>query len=120
MRLGSMTGCHQMHERSFSFNGYQFPLCARCTGLLFGQITGLFLFVFYIKTDIRILLCLAVISTLMLGIDGLGQLKKLWLSTNTRRLLTGLLCGFFVTVFGIKLIIVLTGIVKTKILGQAL
>jgi uncharacterized membrane protein len=104
MRMGSKTGCHQMNDRSFSFKGFQFPLCARCTGLLLGQITGILLSVFFIKCDIRLLFCLAVFSTLLLGADGVGQLKKLWISTNPRRLVTGILCGCFVMIFIIKLI----------------
>jgi uncharacterized membrane protein len=107
MQMGSKTGCHQMNDRSFSFKGFQFPICARCTGLLLGQITGFILSFFFLKCDIRLLLCLAVFSTLFLGVDGIGQLKKLWLSTNIRRLITGVLCGHFVTVFIIKLIITL-------------
>jgi uncharacterized membrane protein len=110
MRIGSKTGCHQMNDRSFSFKGYQFPVCARCTGLLLGQITGFLLSLFFIKCDIRLLFCLAVFSTLLLGADGVGQLKKLWLSTNPRRFITGILCGYFVTIFNIKLIITLWGL----------
>jgi uncharacterized membrane protein len=107
MRMGSKTGCHQMNDRSFSFKGFQFPICARCTGLLLGQITGFILSFFFIKCDIRFLLCLAVFSTLLLGADGVGQLKKLWMSTNSRRFITGILCGNFVIIFFIKLIITL-------------
>jgi uncharacterized membrane protein len=107
MRLGAKTGCHQMHERSFFWKGSQFPLCARCTGLLIGQAAALFLFLLFVRSDIRILLCLAGISVLIMGIDGLGQLKNIWLSTNPRRLVTGLLCGCFVTIFNINFIIML-------------
>ncbi|MCL2128512.1 MAG: DUF2085 domain-containing protein [Treponema sp.] len=107
MKLGAKTGCHQMNGRSFSFRGYQFPLCARCTGLLAGQAAGLFLFFLYAKFDLRLLFCAAALSVLPLGIDGAGQLKKLWLSTNARRFFTGTLCGYFVTVFNINAIIAL-------------
>ena len=107
MRLGAMTGCHQMYERSFSCKGYQFPLCARCTGLLFGQLAGLLTAALYIKFDIKPFLFLAAVSVVLLGIDGAGQLKNLWRSTNFRRLCTGLLCGYFVTVAGIRLIVIL-------------
>jgi len=99
-----------MRDRSFSFKGCQFPICARCTGLLLGQITGLLLSLFFIKCDIRLLFCLAVFFTLLLGADGVGQLKKLWLSTNPRRFITGILCGYFVTVFNIKLVVTLWGL----------
>ena len=107
MELGSKTGCHQMNERSFSYKNYQFPLCARCTGLLFGQIAALLLFVLFINIDIKLLVFPAVVSILLLGIDGVGQLKNLWISTNPRRLITGLLCGFFVTVLVMRLLLII-------------
>ena len=113
MKLGALTGCHQMNERSFSFGGCQFPLCARCTGLLAGQIAALASFMVYIRLDIRLLLFFAAASVLPLGIDGLGQLKKFWVSNNPRRLLTGILCGYFVTLFNINLIIRLIKFVKS-------
>ena len=31
---GKRMGCHQRPDRSFSFRGRQFPLCARCTGVM--------------------------------------------------------------------------------------
>ena len=34
-------GCHQIPERSFNYKGYQFPICARCTGILLGEIFGI-------------------------------------------------------------------------------
>jgi len=113
MLLGSMTGCHQMNERSFFYKGYQFPLCARCTGLLLGQLAGLLLVVFFLKRDIKLLFCLAAISTLLMGIDGIGQLKNFWQSTNLRRVLTGVLCGCFVTMFNITLILALVDFITT-------
>jgi uncharacterized membrane protein len=58
------------------------------------------------------LLCPAAASIIFLGIDGIGQLKNKWLSTNPRRLLTGLLCGYFVTIFNVKLIFVLIDFVR--------
>ena len=30
--IGQLSGCHRMPERSFFYKGYQFPVCARCTG----------------------------------------------------------------------------------------
>lgn len=40
MRLGDRCGCHQREDRSFKINGWQFPICSRCTGILTGQILG--------------------------------------------------------------------------------
>ena len=104
MQLGAKTGCHQLHERSFFFGDYQFPVCARCTGLFIGQTGGLILFYFLLSVNLKILFLLASLSVLMLGIDGFFQLKKIWVSNNIRRIITGILCGFFVTSFNIKVI----------------
>ncbi len=41
MEAGARLGCHQMPERSFFYKGYQFPLCARCTGVFAGEIAGI-------------------------------------------------------------------------------
>ena len=38
--------CHQKAERSFFINKYQFPICARCTGLLLGYFLGVLIFIF--------------------------------------------------------------------------
>jgi uncharacterized membrane protein len=105
MKMGAATGCHQMHERSFSICGYQFPVCARCTGLGIGQFLGLAFSFILSKYNIIFLLIPALFSLLLLGIDGLGQLKQKWTSTNVRRLITGLLCGFFVMVLFVKAVI---------------
>jgi len=104
MRLGAKTGCHQMHERSLFVRGYQFPLCARCTGLLIGIIAGMASLLLFVNCNIRSLLLLAGLSIVLLGIDGFFQLKKVWVSTNFRRMITGILCGFFVTGFFIRII----------------
>jgi uncharacterized membrane protein len=105
MRLGAKTGCHQRNERSLFLKGYQFPVCARCTGLFFGQLFGLALFFLFTRVDIKLLLVCAAVSLALLGIDGLFQLKGIWVSTNPRRLITGLLCGFFVTCFNARVIV---------------
>ncbi|RGF93239.1 DUF2085 domain-containing protein [Ruminococcus sp. AM54-1NS] len=41
MKLGASAGCHQRPDRSFFFHGWQFPVCARCTGVLAGQLVGI-------------------------------------------------------------------------------
>jgi uncharacterized membrane protein len=38
--IGSLI-CHQRPERSFFFDGHQFPVCARCTGLYLSAGAGL-------------------------------------------------------------------------------
>ena len=104
MKIGALTGCHQMYRRSFSIYGYQFPVCARCTGLGLGQFFGFIFSFVLLKYDILIFIPPAILSLMILGIDGLGQFYKKWESTNLRRFITGLLCGFFVFLFFIKII----------------
>ena len=104
MKIGAKTGCHQMHNRSFSFCGYQFPVCARCTGLGLGHLAGFISSFVLFKYNVIFFLIPAFFSGLMLGIDGTGQYYKKWESTNLRRLITGLLCGFFVILLMNKLL----------------
>lgn len=40
-----------MSERSFFYKGYQFPVCARCTGVIIGQILGAISFSFLILSN---------------------------------------------------------------------
>ncbi|WP_073016826.1 DUF2085 domain-containing protein [Clostridium intestinale] len=81
--------CHQKADRSFFINKYQFPLCARCTGLFLGYILGiLFLFFF---SPLPTLICLSFLAIMF--IDWFLQHKKIKESTNYRRLITGFLCG---------------------------
>lgn len=88
-RLGGMTGCHRMPQRSFFWRGRQFPVCARCTGAFIGYLLGLLLFPFFrLHAAVDLLFC-----ALLFG-DWLLQQVGLLSSTNPRRLVTGVLCGF--------------------------
>lgn len=89
MKIGETLGCHQMPERSFFLKGYQFPVCARCTGVIISAIIATVVFV---KKKLPIGLCIA-LSSIMLFDWGLQylQIKE---STNTRRFITGLIGGF--------------------------
>ena len=95
MKIGAITGCHQRYDRSLIINNYQFPLCARCTGLLFGQLIGLIIFRIFLSIEIYYLLVIFLFFLLILGIDGFGQLKNKWISNNKRRFITGFLCSLF-------------------------
>ncbi len=84
-----MWGCHQKPERSFFISGYQFPLCARCTGILIGYLCSAVLLIFgYV---INYLLCFLFLVPLVL--DGGIQLLFNILSNNTRRFTTGIIFG---------------------------
>lgn len=55
MRVGHSTGCHQDPHRSFAVNSFQFPLCARCSGIMVRYLAGLALAHF---TRIPLLVCI--------------------------------------------------------------
>ena len=81
--------CHQRKDRSFSWKGKYFPLCARCTGIHAGYLSML-LFAFEIwKLDFW----LSVFLMSLTYIDGWVQAFVGIESTNTRRFVTGLLSG---------------------------
>lgn len=91
-------GCHQMPTRSFFVKGYQFPLCARCTGIALGHLTALLFAPFYtFKIKIFILI-------LPLAIDGTIQYITNYESNNLKRVITGFLYGFAFMSLIIKLI----------------
>ncbi len=81
--------CHQRPDRSFFIRGRQFPVCARCTGVYIGEFAALLSYRF-IKPPAA--LCI-VFCAVMLA-DWLIQFFKIRESTNFRRLITGLLCGY--------------------------
>lgn len=89
MKAGASLGCHQMPERSFFFGDYQFPVCARCTGVILSAVIATLVF---FKKKLPISLCIAM-SSVMLADWGL-QYLKIKESTNTRRFVTGLIGGF--------------------------
>lgn len=89
MELGSKYGCHQRADRSFSIGHYQFPVCARCTGILISTIIA---YIIYFKRRIRVGKCVWMMIPMV--IDGILQYMEIYESNNTRRFITGLLGGF--------------------------
>lgn len=93
MRLGRACGCHQLPDRSFYYRNFQFPLCARCTGILIGQfIIGPIVFLLGFRSLIWSFIFIG-----LMGLDGGLQYLKIYPSTNIRRLITGLLSGIAFT-----------------------
>ena len=82
--------CHQKPERSFSIGNYQFPFCARCSGILFGVLIGLPISLVLPLENFYLIILLWI----PMIIDGLVQKHTPYLSNNRRRLITGLLFGF--------------------------
>lgn len=89
MKLGGCTGCHQMPERSFFIKDYQFPVCARCTGVIFGYLIAVPMFLFL---GSRVLFSL--LGCFVMLADWSLQALKRKTSTNPRRFLTGILGGY--------------------------
>jgi uncharacterized membrane protein len=100
--------CHRIAERSFHIGSVQLPLCARCTGMYLGAVTGL---VFQsIRGGKRSkapgwgIIAVLVVFVVAFGIDGLNsylyllkqirpgilpQIPNIYIPNNTLRLLTG-------------------------------
>ena len=87
--VGECSGCHRMPERSFFYRGHQFPVCARCTGVFFGQAGAVICSVFC-----KVPFGLAVLCLSAMGIDWGIQEAGIRESTNGRRFITGVLGGF--------------------------
>lgn len=87
--LGRLSGCHQMPERSFFYKSKQFPVCARCTGAFIGYFLG-----GAIYKIVSIPIWLAITFCIIMFVDWFLQKTEIIGSTNIRRLITGLLCGF--------------------------
>lgn len=102
-------GCHQIPERSFFLFGYQFPICARCTGVLLGYVFSIFLF-----RCVNFIFCI-VLSSLML-LDWSVQYLNIKKSTNIRRFVTGICGGTGCMSFVIKLIVLGFRFVSKKII----
>lgn len=87
--IGSLLGCHRMPKRSLFYKGRQFPVCARCTGVFFGQTAAIVIFKIFIpKFSVLIILCA------VMFLDWLIQYLKILTSTNIRRVVTGFAGGY--------------------------
>lgn len=87
-KIGELSGCHQMKERSFIFRGRQCPVCARCLGVFSGYCLALILYPFWeLPMWMAFGFCL-----LMFG-DWFVQKINIMKSNNIRRFITGIMCG---------------------------
>ena len=100
MQLGHII-CHQKPERSFFLKNHQFPVCARCTGILIGFMIALSLLIWKIYFNFW----LALIFTLGMILDWLYQNVITKKNHNIRRLITGLIGGFGFSFFYYYIII---------------
>lgn len=101
MDIGRKLGCHQRADRSFQIKGYQFPICARCTGVLLGYFFAIPINIFIHS---NILIYFSIAFCIIMFIDWLIQYLKIKESNNTRRFFTGILGG--IGIFSLFVIIV--------------
>lgn len=93
--------CHQLPERSFFYKGMQFPVCARCTGVLLGMfLLGPIITIF---TFGNMYVSLGLLFIMIF--DGFLQLKIKYNSNNFKRLITGLGAGYAVFSFIVHIIV---------------
>lgn len=88
--IGDNSGCHQKPERSFFIKGWQFPICARCTGVTVGQFAAVTSAICKKTASIPV----AVFFLIIMGADWGIQEAGIKESTNSRRFVTGFLGGF--------------------------
>lgn len=100
MRFGKACGCHQRSDRSFHIKDIQFPFCARCTGLIIGEF--LFAPILLLMDFDWIIMAVSFIG--IMAIDGSLQYFNILESTNSRRLITGILGGIGYMLLTVKLI----------------
>jgi len=100
--------CHRLPKRSFFYNGKQFPICARCTGIYIGYIS-IFIFAIF-RTYIPVLWSLILIIPAIL--DGITQAYCNRESINLLRLTTGVMFGVGIS----SLVAILAKIVSNLIL----
>lgn len=81
--------CHRIPERSFFFCGKQFPVCARCTGLM----VGCLFYPLFIFDLLVIPLIFVLLLHIPMLIDGFTQFIYKRESNNYLRLITGLMAG---------------------------
>ncbi len=113
--------CHQMHERSYTINGNQMPVCARCVGIFIGFTLGLLVMMFIKAEDdykdillklvpIRtqhisglkktvLLVVMGLLFILPMALDGFLQLLTDYESNNPMRTLTGFTGGLVFSLF---------------------
>ncbi len=94
--------CHRKRERTLKFmRNKRYRICSRCLMMYIG--IGIFPLTYYIthSMSVLILILIMVITQIPLLVDGFTQYKKLRVSNNYLRSLTGLVSGV-----GLSLIVV--------------
>jgi uncharacterized membrane protein len=85
-----LVACHRLPSRSFFFRGRQFPVCARCTGIVLGYLSYPAFFFGLVQLDLWIALALNIPAL----VDGVTQAAGWRESNNILRVVSGFLSGF--------------------------
>ena len=88
--------CHSIPERCFVYQNRHLPICARCTGILFGGISSLIIFNIF---NLNLSFSTSLILMLPMIMDGGLQYLNYLISNNNRRFLTGLFFGLGTVIF---------------------
>ena len=99
MELGRRLGCHQMPERSVFVGGYQFPVCARCMGVIPASLIATAVFFWY-----RLTIFVSLVFCGIMFLDWFIQRINICQSTNLRRFITGLMGGYGFTTLELHLL----------------
>ena len=102
-------GCHGNPDRCLQLGARRTPICARCVGILGGNLAALPLFALHGFPGIG---RMALAATLLLpaALDGMLQATTRYRSTNLRRLTTGLAAGLGQALLAVGLLAALLGL----------
>jgi len=98
MKKANLVLCHSHASRCLYIRGYKFPLCARCTGIYLGLLSGLLIELFFGLFPMKYLILYAVLI-IPTTIDGITQLILERESTNYLRIVTGYPAGIGIILF---------------------
>ena len=85
--------CHGIPHRCLTIFDTPMPICARCTGIYVGFLSGLLLFPMFRRASERVMRIVMTVVAVPMLIDGVTQAAGLRESTNPLRLATGLTLG---------------------------
>lgn len=97
--FGKVPLCNRMASRGFFIKGFCFPLCCRCSSIIFSIVIFYFIFI-NLKLDYIIAAILSIIFIIPTTVDYMLQFFWKKESNNFRRIITGILAGI-----GIDLIV---------------
>lgn len=107
--LALALGCHGLPERCLRVGGQRMPVCARCVGIVAGNVAALPYFVLQGFPDSGIMLT-GIGLLLPALLEGGLQATTRYRSTNPRRLASGIAAGFGQALVAVGLLAALLGL----------